>query len=166
MAKTSGANMPQRCNIVEIRICESTQNSFWSWTQCMSLFCTKSCSPLMMIQQNRGGPLNVWANISLQPPLHCRVSWHNRHLQCCHAYFHLSVFFPGIVWYTTRDIDMESTRTNNEMSWLRSVKKYFCFGVPTSDPLLNAAKLIAYATEVSLIFPQKKRTKLMYAMTM
>ena len=71
-----------------------------------------------------------------------------------------------MVRYTTRDIDMESTRMNNERSWLRSVKNFFCFGVPTSDPLLNAAKLIAYATEVSLIFPQKKRTKLMYAMTM
>ena len=34
--------------------------------------------------------------------------------------------------------------------WLRSaLKKYFSFGVSTSDPLLNAIKWIAYGSEVT-----------------
>ena len=35
-----------------------------------------------------------------------------------------------------------------------AIKNYFYFDVPTSEWLLTAAKLIAYATEVTFIFPQ------------
>ena len=61
--------------------------------------------------------------------------------------------FSGMVWSTTRDINMDSTGTNsttiaNERNWLMLIKNYFCIGVPTTDPLLFTAKLVVYATEV------------------
>ena len=50
------------------------------------------------------------------------------------------------------NFDVESATENSSPKkrlWLKSaVKKYFRLGVDTSDPLLNAAKWIAYATEV------------------
>ena len=50
------------------------------------------------------------------------------------------------------NIDVESATENSsprKRLWLKSaVKKYFRLGVHTSDPLLNAAKRIAYVTEV------------------
>jgi ABC-type glycerol-3-phosphate transport system permease component len=50
------------------------------------------------------------------------------------------------------NIDVESATENNSTKkrlWLKSaVKKYFRLGVHTSDPLLNAAKWIAYVTEI------------------
>ena len=51
-----------------------------------------------------------------------------------------------------KNIDVESATENSstrKIHWLKpAVKKYFCLGVHTSDPLLNAAKWIAYVTEV------------------
>ena len=50
-------------------------------------------------------------------------------------------------------IDMASGGENDAPInglWLRSaLKKYFGFGVSTSDPLLNAIKWIAYGSEVT-----------------
>ena len=50
------------------------------------------------------------------------------------------------------NIDAESAKENSstrKRHWLKpAVKKYFCLGVHTSDPVLNAAKWIAYVTEV------------------
>ena len=56
------------------------------------------------------------------------------------------------LWSPTRDINMRSTGTNIERNWLMAAKNYFCFDVPTSDPLLFAAKLIAYASGVDVFF--------------
>jgi len=60
---------------------------------------------------------------------------------------------PRNIGTQCEDIDVESsTRENNAPSkrlWLKSaVKKYFRLGVHMSDPLLNAAKWVAYVTEI------------------
>jgi len=60
---------------------------------------------------------------------------------------------PRNIGTQCEDIDVESsTRENNAPSkrlWLKAaVKKYFRLGVHMSDPLLNAAKWIAYVTEI------------------
>ena len=63
---------------------------------------------------------------------------------------------PRNIGTQCEDIDVESANRENSSSskklWLKAaVKKYFRFGVHTSDPLLNAAKWIAYVTEVKSI---------------
>ena len=59
---------------------------------------------------------------------------------------------PRNIGIQCENIDVESATENNsprKRLWLKSaVKKYFRLGVHTSDPLLNAAKWIAYVTEV------------------
>jgi len=59
---------------------------------------------------------------------------------------------PRNIGTQCENIDVESARENSSTRkrlWLKSaVKKYFRLGVQTSDPLLNAAKWIAYVTEV------------------
>ena len=47
---------------------------------------------------------------------------------------------------------MEPTGTNRR-NWLMLIKNYICFGVSTSDPLLFAAKLIVYVTQVHIFLP-------------
>jgi ABC-type glycerol-3-phosphate transport system permease component len=59
---------------------------------------------------------------------------------------------PRNIGTPCENIDVESATENNstiKRLWLKSaVKKYFRLGVHTSDPLLNAAKWIAYVTEI------------------
>ena len=59
---------------------------------------------------------------------------------------------PRNIGTQCENIDVESATENNSTRkglWLRSaLKKYFSLGIRTSDPLLNAAKWIAYVTEV------------------
>ena len=59
---------------------------------------------------------------------------------------------PRNIGTQCENIDVESATesiSTRRKLWLRSaVKKYFSLGVRTSDPLLNAAKWIAYVTEV------------------
>ena len=80
--------------------------------------------------------LNVWEPMSLQPP----PLYYKSHLQSqpCSS----SQFFPGMAQSTTGDIII----TTNDRNWLKSTKKYFCFAIPTSHPLLTAVKLTAHAT--------------------
>jgi len=63
---------------------------------------------------------------------------------------------PRNIGTQCEDIDVESANRENSSSskklWLKAaVKKYFRFGVHTSDPLLNAAKWIAYVTEIGAV---------------
>ena len=59
---------------------------------------------------------------------------------------------PRNIGTQCENIDVESATENSsprKRLWQKTaVKKYFRLGVHTSDPLLNAAKWIAYATEV------------------
>ena len=59
---------------------------------------------------------------------------------------------PRNIGTQCENIDVESATENSstrKRRWLKSpVKKYFRLGVQTSDPLLNAAKWVAYVTEV------------------
>ena len=58
----------------------------------------------------------------------------------------------GNIVTQSENIDVESATENSsprKRLWQKTaVKKYFRLGVHTSDPLLNAAKRIAYVTEV------------------
>ena len=62
---------------------------------------------------------------------------------------------PRNIGTQCENIDLESATENNSTTkrlWLKSaVKKYFSLGVRTSDPLLTAAKWVAYITEVQFI---------------
>jgi len=62
---------------------------------------------------------------------------------------------PRNIGTQCENIDVESATESNSTRrklWLRSaVKKYFSLGVRTSDPLLNAAKWIAYVTEFGAV---------------
>ena len=62
---------------------------------------------------------------------------------------------PRNIGTQCENIDLESATENNSTRkglWLKSaLKKYFSLGVRTSDPLLTAAKWIAYVTEVQFI---------------
>jgi len=62
---------------------------------------------------------------------------------------------PRNIGTQCENIDVESATESNSTRrklWLRSaVKKYFSLGVHTSDPLLNAAKWIAYVTEFGAV---------------
>ena len=61
---------------------------------------------------------------------------------------------PRNIGIQSENIDLESGSENVTMTkglcFTESLKKYFGLGVQVSDPLLNAAKWIAYITEVKL----------------
>jgi len=62
---------------------------------------------------------------------------------------------PRNIGTQCENIDVESATESNSTRkglWLKSaLKKYFRLGVCTSDPLLNAAKWIAYVTEIGAV---------------
>jgi len=62
---------------------------------------------------------------------------------------------PRNIGTQCENIDLESATENNSTTkrlWLKSaVKKYFSLGVRTSDPLLTAAKWVAYVTEIGAV---------------
>ena len=71
---------------------------------------------------------------------------------------------PRNIGTQCENIDLESGSENVTMTkglcFTESLKKYFGLGVQVSDPLLNAAKWIAYITEVKLeIFLLSKKKK-------
>ena len=76
---------------------------------------------------------------------------------------------PRNIGIQSENIDLESGSENVTMTkglcFTESLKKYFGLGVQVSDPLLNAAKWIAYITEVKLeifLLSKKKLDQLVY----
>ena len=128
----------------KLEIMKAQKSNFW-WTLYSPfklnriIFCEeKSAKPRRGLSMSgRWWACSLRCELSMIKPS-CSV------IQAPVHHFHLEMAQPA---------QMESARTNitiNDRNWMQSVKKYFYIGnIPTSDPLLTAVKLIAYASEVN-----------------